>query len=277
MVDPGELENALLNLTINARDAMPKGGTLTIATKFSTLGENYPPVQAQALKPGHYAHITISDTGCGMSRETRDRVFEPFFTTKPRGKGTGLGLSMVYGFAKQSGGYVSVYSELGHGTSVSLYLPLAEGVSVPVKALAITPKAKISGVALVVDDEVDLLEIAVAYLEEMGFRVFQALDSISALSIVEREPRIDLLVTDIVMPGGMNGVELANSIHQLKPNIKIVYLSGFPSERLAEKSGMQVKGPLLRKPYQKQEFIDFIHRAMINGNSQLKGDGMEEA
>src|ERR1019366_4265121 len=172
LVDAVSLENVLLNLAVNARDAMPQGGSLMISTRLSNLEESYPPVQAEELKPGRYARIAVSDTGHGMSPETLERAFEPFFTTKPRGKGTGLGLAMVYGFAKQSGGTVRIYSELGHGTTVTLYLPLADALPVPTP----TPvgawilRAGAGRTVLVVDDEVDLLEIAVAYLEEMGYR-----------------------------------------------------------------------------------------------------------
>ena len=231
-------------------------------------------MQAEEIKPGHYARVTVSDTGQGMSRETLQRVFEPFFTTKPRGKGTGLGLAMVYGFVKQSGGIVRIYSELGQGTSVSFYLPLAEGIPLP--ALAVAEKnlqAKAGGTVLVVDDEVDLLEVAVAYAEEMGYRVLHATDGASALAVVAREPGIELLVTDIIMPGGMNGVELANKVRQLIPGIKVIYSSGFPSDALNERSGTKVDGPLLSKPYHRNEFVATIRRAMGSSNAGLQGDG----
>src|SRR5471030_13004 len=154
LVDAAGLENVLLNLAVNARDAMPDGGSLVVSTQLSDLEESYPPVQAEEMKPGRYAHITVSDTGHGMSRETLEHVFEPFFTTKPRGKGTGLGLAMVYGFAKQSGGIVRIYSEPGYGTTVTLYLPLAEDASLPV-AKVVKPSSSFIGNAkvLVVDDE----------------------------------------------------------------------------------------------------------------------------
>src|SRR5471030_2448073 len=213
LVDAAGLENVLLNLAVNARDAMPDGGSLVVSTQLSDLEESYPPVQAEEMKPGRYARITVSDTGHGMSRETLEHVFEPFFTTKPRGKGTGLGLAMVYGFAKQSGGAVRICSELGHGTAVTVYLPLAEGMPAPAPAAATSnPKAKSGGTVLVVDDEVDLLEIAVAYLEDMGYRALHATDGARALEVLAREPGIELLITDVIMPGGMNGVELARKV-----------------------------------------------------------------
>ena len=264
LVDAAGLENVLLNLAVNARDAMPGGGSLMISTSVGTLAEGYLPVQAEELKAGRYARVTVSDTGTGMSRETLERAFEPFFTTKPRGKGTGLGLAMVYGFARQSGGTVRIYSELGHGTTVTLFLPLADAmpVAAPAPVVASILRAGAGRTVLVVDDEVDLLEIAVAYLEEMGYRALQATDGANALEVVAREPGIELLVTDVIMPGGMNGVELARRVRQLKPDVKIIYSSGFPSNTLAERSGTEVDGPLLNKPYQRSEFEAAIDHAM---------------
>ena len=263
LVDPAGLESALLNLAVNARDAMPKGGTLTISTQLSNLEKDYPPDQAGELKAGRYACISISDTGHGMSKETLERVFEPFFTTKPRGKGTGLGLAMVYGFVKQSGGTVRIYSELNYGTTVTFYLPLAKGVSqsLPIATPALSP-ARLTGKVLVVDDELDLLEIASAYLEEMGYTVYSAEDGASALEVVEQHKDIDLIVTDIIMPGGMNGVELAQNVRQLLPQIKVIYCSGYPADALAERSMPLVDAPLLLKPYQRSEFGVTVRAAM---------------
>jgi PAS domain S-box-containing protein len=274
LVDAVSLENVLLNLAVNARDAMPGGGSLVISTELANLDASYLPVQAEELKPGRYARVSVSDTGHGMSPETLEHVFEPFFTTKPRGKGTGLGLAMVYGFAKQTGGTVRIYSELGHGTTVSIYLPLADEMPRPAPvaaAAASSPKAAAAGAVLVVDDEVDLLEIAVAYLEEMGYRALHATDGARALEVLACEPGIDLLITDVIMPGGMNGVELARKVRQLKPGVKIIYSSGFPSDALAERSGTKVDGPLLYKPYQRTEFSNLVRRVMEDGNTAPDG------
>jgi PAS domain S-box-containing protein len=262
-VDPAGLESALLNLVVNARDAMPKGGSIIIASEMLILDESHPVVQAGDLKAGRYVHVSVSDTGQGMSRETLERAFEPFFTTKPRNKGTGLGLAMVYGFAKRSGGVVRAYSELGQGTTVSLYLPIATDLSQPVPTGTPTPlNAKLGGTVLVVDDEVDLLEIALSYLADMGLTAYKAIDGASALEVIAQRSEIDLMVTDIVMPGGMNGVELAQKALALRPGLKIIYSSGFPAEALAEKSLPLVDGPLLHKPYQRAEFAAIIHRVM---------------
>ena len=262
-VDPAGLESALLNLVVNARDAMPKGGSIIISSQVQELDDSHPAVQAGDLKVGRYACVSVSDTGSGMSKETMERAFEPFFTTKPRNKGTGLGLAMVYGFVKQSGGTVRVYSELGHGTTVSFYLPLVADLLHP--APADTPKrhdAKMGGTVLVVDDEEDLVEVALAYLAEMGLTALDAKDGASALEIIAHHDEIDLMVTDIVMPGGMNGVELAQWALALRPGLKIVYSSGFPAEALAERSMPLVDGPLLHKPYQRAEFVAIIERAL---------------
>ncbi len=262
-VDAAGLESALLNLAVNARDAMPKGGTLTIDTELCNLEESFPPVQTGDIKPGEYVRISVTDTGFGMSRETMDRALEPFFTTKGRDKGTGLGLSMVYGFARQSRGTVRLYSEQGIGTTVSLYLPLAE-TAVPAMSETFPARlpAKLGGKVLVVDDEAALLEIAEAFLSEMGYSALLAEDGARALEIVERFGEIDLMVTDIIMPGGMNGVDLAQKARLLSPKLKIIYTSGFPADALTERSGMQVDAPLLRKPYQRAEFTAIIQRAM---------------
>jgi PAS domain S-box-containing protein len=262
-VDATGLDSALLNLAVNARDAMPKGGTITITTRLSELEESYPPVQTGELNPGLYACISISDTGHGMPKETLERAFEPFFTTKPRHKGTGLGLAMVYGFVKQSGGTVRIYSEVGYGTTVSLYLPLAARGAKP--AYPVSPAvsaAKLTGRVLVVDDEVELVEVASTYLEEMGYTAYQAHDGASALAVVEQHKDIDLVVTDILMPGGMNGVELTEKIRESLHQVKVIYCSGFPANALAERSMSLVDGPLLHKPYQRAEFNSVVRAVM---------------
>jgi PAS domain S-box-containing protein len=270
LVDAAGLESALLNLAVNARDAMPMGGTLTMSAQLSVLEENYPPVKAGELKAGCYACVSVSDTGEGMSKETLARVFEPFFTTKPRGKGTGLGLAMVYGFAKQSGGTVRIYSELGCGTTVSLYLPLAKEIAETATPVGGSPTAeRLSGTALVVDDEAELVEIAKAYLEEMGYTVYHAEDAARALALVEKHREIDLLVTDILMPG-MNGAELAKKIRESLNEVKIIYCSGFPANALAERALSLADGPLLHKPYLRTTFGSVV-RAVMDRNGRGRG------
>ncbi|HTE49860.1 MAG TPA: ATP-binding protein [Kofleriaceae bacterium] len=267
-VDPSGLESALLNLALNARDAMTGGaGKLSIATTLVHLDGDYGPVHAGEMAAGSYIKITVSDTGHGMSPETIGKVFEPFFTTKPRGKGTGLGLSMVYGFVKQSRGNIRVYSELGVGTTFTICLPLAEE-GAPARAvsttapLAMLPEGGARPIVLVVDDEVDLLEIAVSYCEELGFQVLHATDGPSALEIAAEQPHLDLLLTDVVMPGGLNGVALAARLRARYPDLKVVYCSGFPSSALAERSQLRADGPLINKPYLKQAFARCVIDAL---------------
>lgn len=263
-VDASSCESALLNLVVNARDAMPKGGVLTISTQLVDLEESYPPVQAGEMKAGHYARISFSDTGIGMPRAVQERAFEPFFTTKPRSRGTGLGLAMVYGFAKQSGGTARIYSEVGVGTTVSIYLPVAISEE-PSHLVSGTRKsyARPEGTVLVVDDEPDLLEIAVVYLKDLGYDALAAHDGKSALELIERRRDIILMITDIVMTGDMNGVELARMAHVVNPSLKIIYSSGFPAGALQEGSMLLVDGPLLRKPYRPSEFQSAITAIMI--------------
>lgn len=262
-IDAAGLENALLNLLLNARDAMPKGGSVTIGAHIVELGPNYPLVQTGEIDSGSYACISVSDTGHGMSRQTLERAVEPFFTTKSREKGTGLGLAMVYGFIKQSGGALRLYSEEGFGTTVSLYLPLTGETAAPAAVVeAVHPPGKLGGTALLVDDEPALLEIAEAYLTEMGYTVLQAQNGSAALDHLAQAAEIDLLVTDIIMPGAINGIELAQKVRELRPGIRVIFTSGFPAEALAERSGRLVDGPLLRKPYQRSEFLGIVAKTM---------------
>jgi PAS domain S-box-containing protein len=268
-VDPAALESALLNLVNNARDAMPKGGSIVISSLVEYLGHSHPMVQTGDLKEGRYVCVRVTDTGQGMSRGTLERACEPFFTTKLHNKGTGLGLAMVYGFAKQSGGIVHIDSELGHGTTVSFYLPIVEDLLQSVPTETSGPLgAKVEGTVLVVDDESDLMEIALVYLEEMGFRVLQANDGASALKTIALHREIDLIIADIVMPGGMNGTELVQRARVLRPTIKIIYSSGFPPEALAERTMSLADGPLLRKPYQRAEFTAMVQRVMEGGSGK---------
>jgi PAS domain S-box-containing protein len=268
-VDPAGLESALLNLVVNARDAMPRGGSIIISSKLQKLDGSHPVVQAGGLKEGLFVCVGVTDTGHGMTKETLEHAFEPFFTTKSRDKGTGLGLAMVYGFVKKSGGIVRVYSELGHGTTVLFYLPVEADLMHPIPADTPTPfNAELGGTVLVVDDEEDLLEVALTYLAEMGFTAIQAKDGASALEAIAQHGEIDLMVTDIVMPGGMNGVELAHKARILRPDLKVIYSSGFPAEALAEKSNPLIDAPMLRKPYQRSEFAAIIHSVMEAGNGK---------
>jgi PAS domain S-box-containing protein len=259
LADSSGLENAFLNLLVNARDAMPKGGKLTITSEIRTLEDGQFLGKSNELTPGRYAFVTVSDTGHGMSKETSQKVFEPFFTTKSQG--TGLGLAMVYGFFKQSGGTIRVYSELGSGTTFSFYLPLADGAEVllPSTPMLETHSPVVNvGTILVVDDDADLREIVSTCLGECGYSVLTAADGESAGRILNEHSEILLLITDILMPGGENGAELALRAVEINPQIRIVYCSGFQADALAESKMSLAEGPLLRKPYQRHELLAIV-------------------
>jgi PAS domain S-box-containing protein len=266
MVDENQLESAILNLLVNARDAMPAGGSLSLWTSGRTVDAAHPLVQSGELAVGSYARLSISDTGTGMTAETLARAVEPFYTTKERGKGTGLGLAMVYGFVKQSGGALSIYSEVGVGTNVTLYLPFAEkaaGVDLLKKS---EPTRNMHGVkVLVVDDEEGLLEIATAYLKEEGYEVMLARSGKEAMEILHEQADIALLVTDIILGDGMNGVVLVQRAKEISPEIRYLYCSGFPADALADQNVSMEHGRLLNKPYQRVEFQTAVHEAMGQG------------
>lgn len=249
-IDPGEFQDAILNLVINARDAMPNGGKLMIETANKTLGADYVALNP-GVESGDYIQLMLSDTGTGMDRETQEHIFEPFFTTKPEGKGTGLGLAMVYGFAKRYGGHIKVYSEPGTGTTIRLYLPRTDTSEA---AAAVSQADRIDlptgdETVLVVDDEADLLQLAEQYLGRLGYRTRLAENAAQALDILAKEDGVDLLFSDVVMPGGMNGYELAQQATQLRPGIRILLTSGFTSKTMAHNGLARFSAHLLNKPY----------------------------
>ena len=265
LVDRTQAESALLNLVINARDAMPSGGRLTIATSTVTIGEEEKDTDL-GLQPGHYVRLTVSDTGCGMPANVLERAFEPFFTTKDVGKGTGLGLSMIHGFVKQSGGVIKVESEPDHGTSFHLYLPCAsDGTPQAPEADASDCDGPALGqgeVVLVVDDDRDVRHVAVMTLQELGYTVLEAENGPEALKILASEPRVDLLFTDIVMPGGMNGLELAQESLRQRPDLKVLYASGYAH---GVAGGVGTTGPgaeILIKPYRDRDLARAVRVAL---------------
>ncbi|GJM13503.1 MAG: hypothetical protein DHS20C12_19060 [Pseudohongiella sp.] len=262
LVDQSGLENIFLNLAINSRDAMPNGGKFYITTDVLHLTKEDPLAMQEDMRAGTYVQISFTDTGEGMSKETLSRVFEPFFTTKERGKGTGLGLSMIYGFVAQSEGSIRIYSEPGVGTTLDIFLPITRKKAEKriTDTIEIEQKeSRFDGMkVLAVDDEYDLLEVASAYLEDMGFEVIAATNGEQAMKSIESNPDIELLITDIVMPGGMNGTELSKKVKKKLPNIKVLYMSGFPSGVIADKSGTDLDAPLLTKPYSVDELSSAI-------------------
>jgi signal transduction histidine kinase len=257
VADPVQLESAIVNLAINARDAMPYGGVITIRAANVTLAEGDPARNAE-IPLGDHVAIAVGDTGVGMTQEVMAKAFEPFFTTKPAGKGTGLGLSMVYGFAKQSQGHVEIGSEVGRGSTVTLYLPRAETRSnvVEMPAAATGPARLPTGreVVLVAEDNEGLRQTTVRVLGDLGYRVLEAEDGPAALDILRSDKPIDLLFTDVVMPGGMSGFELANEACRLRPGLKVLFASGFTEMALHPHPPANGNGaPLLTKPYRKDE------------------------
>ena len=262
VVDPAQLEASMTNLATNARDAMANGGRLMIVTANRTLDTDYAAQHAEVV-PGGYVMLEVSDTGCGMTPEVMHRIFEPFFTTKSRDKGTGLGLSMVFGFIKQSGGHIGVYSEPGIGTTFRLFLPrMAEDVPV-VEESAATPLLHGRGeLVLVVEDNEALRRVVTRQLGELGYRVLAAENAAAGLELLDRQS-IDLLLTDIVMPGGINGRELARRARQRWPEIKIVFTSGFSEARLNGDAGpLAACTPLLSKPYRKEDLASAAREAL---------------
>jgi PAS domain S-box-containing protein len=247
MVDPSALEAAILNIALNARDAMPGGGTLTIRTSKADIVQ--PPRTDDDPPIGHYAMLAVQDTGTGMPPEVVQRVFEPFFTTKTGGTGSGLGLSMVYGFAKQSGGAVTIASELGRGTTVFLYLPLTRskpaGASTP--ALPVSAPAE-SYTILVVEDEAPVRSTVRRQLETLGHRVLIAETAAAALPILRGADAPDVLLTDVVLGTGMNGIDLAEAARVIKPGIPVIFMSGFTAVPEAQKRIHESGAPLLTKP-----------------------------
>lgn len=257
LVDASQLQNALLNLALNARDAMPRGGRLTVEVSAAKLDADYASMYPE-VRTGSYVLISVTDTGAGMPAEVRQRAFEPFFTTKGVGAGTGLGLSMVYGFTKQSGGHVQIYSEVGQGTSVRLFLPAASLVASqpePVPVDGLQPPPGLPGgneTILVVEDDARVRRVAVARLEDMAYRVLQAETAVEALAVLAAHPEVALLFTDIVMPGGMSGDELAREARKLRPGLKIIMTSGFAEPSVAVRE-LAAEASWLKKPYSAME------------------------
>jgi len=250
-VDPNQLENAVLNLCINARDAMPEGGRLTIETANRWMDERA--ARQQDLPIGQYVSICVTDTGVGMTDEVKTKAFDPFFTTKPLGEGTGLGLSMIYGFARQSGGQVRIYSEVGQGTTMCIYLP-RHGETEPLDDEYQRPTiAEPSGdgeVVLVIDDEPTIRMLIAELLAESGYTVIEAPDGPAGLSVLESNARIDLLITDVGLPGGLNGRQVADAARVTRPDLRVLFITGY-AENAVVGNGQLDKGMfVLSKPFQ---------------------------
>jgi PAS domain S-box-containing protein len=264
-VDPSQLANSLLNMAINARDAMPNGGKLLFETRNVVLDETYAAGNPD-VKAGAYVMIAVSDTGTGMSKAVQDKVFEPFFTTKEVGKGTGLGLSMVYGFVRQSGGHIKIYSEEGHGTTIKLYLPPARGQA-EAKAATALPATGGTETILVVEDDPLVRNFVTVQLKSLGYKTIAAADSRAALALVDKGEPFDLLFTDVIMPGGISGRQLADEVLKKRPGIKVLYTSGYTDNAIVHHGKLDKGVLLLTKPYRKTQLAKLV-RAALQGEAQ---------
>jgi two-component system, NtrC family, sensor kinase len=261
--DAAELEAAILNLAVNARDAMLEGGKLTIEASNSYLDEAYCRQNAD-VQPGQYVQIAVTDTGSGMPKDVIERAFEPFFTTKESGQGTGLGLSQVYGFVKQSGGHVKIYSEAGEGTTIKIYLPRFFGKASATEENAAAPSRSRSGESvLVVEDDTDVRGYVVETLASLGYKVFEAAEAEIALRLLDENPSVHLLLTDVVMPG-MNGRKLAEEARLRRPDLKILYMTGYSRNAIMHQGRLDIGVDLLQKPISSEQLASAVHK-MLDG------------
>jgi PAS domain S-box-containing protein len=271
--DPNALESAILNLAVNARDAMPQGGRLTIETVNAYIDEAYATSHAE-VAPGQYVLISVSDTGIGMDSDILARAFEPFFTTKPVGQGTGLGLSQVYGFVKQSGGHVKIYSEVGQGTTVKIYLPRFEttGEESETPAAMPIPEGSSQETVLVVEDEEAVRAYSVDALRDLGYRVIEAANGPAALRLLESAGNIDLLFTDVVLPGGMTGAQLASQVQAVRPQIKVLFTTGYARNAIFHHGRLDKGVQLITKPFTFADLAAKV-RDVLDGLSRIPQNG----
>src|SRR4029077_908231 len=264
-IDRAQFEAAVLNLVVNARDALRQVGRITVETRNVVVDQAYGEQHPDVI-PGDYALVSVSDNGVGIDPSVLSHVFEPFFTTKEVGKGSGLGLSQVYGFAKESGGHVNIYSEIGRGTTVRLYLPksIDSDLKLDMQPLALPGIASDGETVLVVEDDESVLTMATETLMDLGYHVLLAHDGREALRIVNGSEKVDVLFSDIVMPGGMNGVQLAIEARRIQPRIRVLLTSGYTAAALADKPGLPKEFPVLGKPYRRDQLASQL-REIING------------
>jgi signal transduction histidine kinase len=262
-IDRSQLANSILNMAINARDAMPNGGKLLLETRNIVLDEAYAQANPE-IRPGPYVMLAVSDTG--MAAGVRDKAFEPFFTTKEVGKGSGLGLSMVYGFVKQSGGHIKIYSEEGHGTTIRLYLPPARGRA-GIAVAAASPLSDGTETILVVEDDAMVRNFVIAQLHSLGYKTIAAADGPSALACVTDGEPFDLLFTDVIMPGGMTGRQLADEVAKRRPGTPTLYTSGYTDNSIVHHGRLDEGVLLLTKPYRKPQLAQMLRRALSGRTS----------
>jgi CheY-like chemotaxis protein len=265
LADKSQVESALLNLAINSRDAMPEGGKLTIESGNVSLDAEYADRNAE-VEPGDYVMLAVTDTGTGMLREVVERACDPFFTTKEAGKGSGLGLSMIYGFAKQSRGHLKIYSEVGHGTTVKLYLPRSTKVQ-PKLAASDAPAEVIRGneTILVVEDEEAVRKLVVRNLQSLGYQVLEAADAAGAAVFLRGDSLIDLLFTDVILPGGKTGRQLADEACALRPEMRVLFTSGYTQNSIVHQSELDQGVHLLSKPYRREDLGRKVREALGTG------------
>lgn len=273
LIDPAQVENALLNLAINSRDAMSGHGKLTIEAGNAFLSDEYARAHDE-VAPGQYVMLAVTDTGSGMTPEVRERAFEPFFTTKPEGQGTGLGLSMVYGFVRQSGGHVKIYSELGQGTTIRLYLPRAQQPEDVAVEIEVGPVVGGTETVLVVEDDEEVRNTVVELLTELGYHVLKARDAQSGLAIIESGMPIDVLFTDVVMPGPLRSPELARQARERLPDIAVLFTSGYTANAIVHGGRIDPDVELLSKPYTREALARKLRRVLANRPRQTPADGI---
>lgn len=261
LIDPSQLTNAILNLALNARDAMGDGGKLTIETSNVVLDDNYASLNAD-VTVGHYVMVAVTDSGHGIPAGILNNVFEPFFTTKDVDKGSGLGLSMVYGFVKQSNGHIKIYSEEGHGTTVRIYLPQATGSALPAEPAS--PSSIVGGdeTILVVEDDSLVRTFVIGQIQSLGYVTLAAANAAEALVVIDSSQKIDLLFTDMIMPGSMNGRQLADAALQRRASLKILFTSGYSNEVIIHHGHLDAGVLLLAKPYRKSDLARMIRAAL---------------
>jgi CheY-like chemotaxis protein len=264
LIDPSQLENAVLNLCINARDAMPQGGKITIETANRWMDRRA--AEQRGLEPGQYISLCVSDTGTGMTPDVIAKAFDPFFTTKPMGEGTGLGLSMIYGFAKQSGGSVAIYSEVNEGSMVCIYLPrhLGDADDSDIEpSVEEAPRAEVGETVLVIDDEVVIRMLVAEVLTDLGYTAIEAGDGATGLKVINSDARIDLLVTDVGLPGGLNGRQVADAARKVRPDMKVLFITGYAENAVLSHGHLEPGMHVLTKPFEMDELATRVRDLIL--------------
>ena len=274
LVDQSQLENAVLNLAINARDAMPGGGDLFLESRNTVIDESFTRDHPYA-RPGEYVAVSVRDTGMGIPLDIREKVFEPFFTTKGVGEGSGLGLSMVFGFVKQSNGFIELVSEPEDGAEIMIYLPRTEGEAVlPDTGDGADTSHRGNGeTVLVIEDDQDVLETTVTMLEDLGYTVLSAEDGVGAIDILEGASLVDVVVSDVVLPGGQSGVEIASRVRGRWPNVKVLLISGHVESALDRSRYNAGEFELLSKPFRMQDLARSVHGLLSMETVETLGTG----